>query len=198
MASVFLSDDGRARFDPGWALQQAINAPCQYDPLHQGEIVKISHPAVYGGMLSFKLTTTSRHTETRGIGAFSHEELRQGDTRIMVVPGLHELPRTLHERRQFWKTHKGAIKSAEDRDQVEAIVKPWLAFFDTEEAAEALKIGNTASGVFVHEVKLGMSFAEVEQALGVPVTRVDLGEKVLYKYKDTTVEFKNGAVVDVR
>jgi hypothetical protein len=43
-----------------------------------------------------------------------------------------------------------------------------------------------------------MSFAEVEDALGLPVTRVDLGEKVLYKYKDTTVEFHDGKVVDVR
>jgi hypothetical protein len=37
-----------------------------------------------------------------------------------------------------------------------------------------------------------------EQALGVPLTRVDLGEKVLYKYKDLTIEFHNGKVTDVR
>ena len=43
-----------------------------------------------------------------------------------------------------------------------------------------------------------MSFAEVESALGVPQTRVDLGEKVLYKYKDMTVEFHDGKVTDVR
>jgi hypothetical protein len=43
-----------------------------------------------------------------------------------------------------------------------------------------------------------MSFAEVETALGVPQTRVDLGEKVLYKYKDMTVEFHEGKVTDVR
>ena len=43
-----------------------------------------------------------------------------------------------------------------------------------------------------------MSFAEVEADLGVPQTRVDLGEKVLYKYKDMTVEFHDGKVIDVR
>lgn len=44
----------------------------------------------------------------------------------------------------------------------------------------------------------GMSFAEVESALGVPQTRVDLGDKVLYKYKDMTIEFHDGKVTDVR
>ena len=43
-----------------------------------------------------------------------------------------------------------------------------------------------------------MSFADVESALGAPLTRVDLGEKVLYKYKDMTVEFHDGKVTDVR
>jgi hypothetical protein len=43
-----------------------------------------------------------------------------------------------------------------------------------------------------------MSFTEVERALGVPQTRVDLGEKVLYKYKDMMVEFRDGKVADVR
>jgi hypothetical protein len=168
--------------------------------LQRFQCTEIAQPAnldaIDGGYFSFQLTTTSRHTETRGIGAFAHEELRQGDTPVMVAPGLQMVPRTLRERRRAGKGP--GINSEADRDQVETLVKPWLAFFPTVEAAEALKIGNTASGVFVHEVKLGMSFAEVEQALGVPVTRVDLGEKVLYKYKDMTVEFHAGTVADVR
>lgn len=52
--------------------------------------------------------------------------------------------------------------------------------------------------VQVKQVKLGMSFAEVEEALGLPATRVDLGAKVLYKYKDMTVEFHDAKVTDVR
>jgi len=48
------------------------------------------------------------------------------------------------------------------------------------------------------EIKLGMTPAEVEAALGLPETKIDLGEKLLYKYKDMSVEFKGGKVADVR
>jgi hypothetical protein len=43
-----------------------------------------------------------------------------------------------------------------------------------------------------------MTFAEVEASLGIPETRADLGEKVIYKYKNMTVEFFNGKVADIR
>ena len=43
-----------------------------------------------------------------------------------------------------------------------------------------------------------MTFAEVEGALGVPETKVDLGQKVLHKYKDLSVEFRDGKVADVK
>jgi hypothetical protein len=43
-----------------------------------------------------------------------------------------------------------------------------------------------------------MTFAEVEAALGLPITKVDLAERVLYKYKDMTVEFHEGKVSDVK
>ena len=98
------------------------------------------------------------------------------------------------------RPHKGpGVGNPEDRARFEGLVAGWLALFDTAEAAQAAQIGNTASGVYVHQVKAGMSCAEVEAALGLPETRVDLGEKVLYKYKDmTTVEFHGGKVTDVR
>ena len=48
------------------------------------------------------------------------------------------------------------------------------------------------------EIRLGMTMAEVDNILGPPSTKVDLGEKVLYKYKNMTVEFKDGKVIDVR
>jgi hypothetical protein len=48
------------------------------------------------------------------------------------------------------------------------------------------------------EIKLGMTLVDVETILGPPATKVDLGEKVLYKYKDMTVEFHDGKVSDVR
>jgi len=48
------------------------------------------------------------------------------------------------------------------------------------------------------QLKLGMTSAEVEGVLGQPETRADLGSKLLYKYKDMTVEFHDGKVTDVR
>lgn len=74
------------------------------------------------------------------------------------------------------------------------LIPKWLRIPPSVDA----KLGNTASMVQVKQVKLGMSFAEVEEALGLPTTRVDLGPKVLYKYKDMAIEFHDGKVTDVR
>src|SRR5260370_183653 len=49
----------------------------------------------------------------------------------------------------------------------------------------------------VQEIKAGMPCEEVEAALGPPLSRVQLAEKVLYKYKDMTVTFQEGKVIDV-
>ncbi len=121
----------------------------------------------------FNITTTSPHSIERGIGPFAHQSYEEGDlTLIFYMKALDDYPAMAKE------------------------VDYWLKPFST--AAEAASFGNTASGVFVREVKLGMTFAEVEQVLGLPQTRVDLGEKVLYKYKDMTIEFRDGKVADVR
>jgi hypothetical protein len=50
----------------------------------------------------------------------------------------------------------------------------------------------------VRRITLGMTPEQVEAALGQPTTRADLGDKVLYKHKDLTVEFHEGKVTDVR
>jgi triphosphoribosyl-dephospho-CoA synthetase len=109
----------------------------------------------------------------RGGGASRHEHLKYGRANLIFE-----------------------TSDAKDYDAVASLVEKWLRPFDTQ--AEAAQFGNTASGVYVREVKLGMSFAEVEAALGPPQTRVELGEKVLYKYKDMTVEFHDGKVSDVK
>jgi hypothetical protein len=92
----------------------------------------------------------------------------------------------------------GILAGSDGKDlaRAESLAARWFRPFDT--ATDAAKFGNTASGVFVNQVKAGMSFAEVERALGLPQTRVDLAEKVLYKYRDMTVEFNRGKVTDVR
>ena len=152
-------------------LKRAVN--CQVEPMHKGEVLKVSHVSFQSGYLFIDLRNVSPHAVTRGIGAFAHESMEMGKVAIFV-----------------W-SDKGR-----DLDQAEALAAQWLKPFDT--AAEAASFGNTSSGVFVKQVKAGMSFAEVESALGAPQTRVDLGEKVLYKYKDMTVEFHDGKVADVR
>jgi hypothetical protein len=191
MSMTIIDQNGRAVYWPGNSLQQAIQN-CQLDPLHKGEIVKVSYADVSYGYLQLRLKTTSPHTDTRGIGAYEHHELHGGDVLLTFMPD--QLP-VIGKR-----LGKGpGVRSPEDRARFEALVAGWLALFDTAEAAQAAQIGNTASGVYVHQVRTGMSFAEVEAALGLPETRVDLGEKVLYKYKDmTTVEFHDGKVTDVR
>jgi hypothetical protein len=156
---------------------------CETEPIHRGEVLKI-HDVQLGKIrrsakaaageeaLWITVQNVSPHSITRGIGAFAHSSIERGAARIAVPLGTNGNDNALFER--------------------------WFTFVDSQDSADAIKLGNTASGVFVNQVKSGMSFAEVESALGVPQTRVELGEKVLYKYKDMTVEFHDGKVTDVR
>ena len=119
--------------------------------------------------------TVLLHSVTRGIAANQHESREVGKVQIQfVIPG---------------KT---------DYDAAAGIIDKWIKPFEKLGDAQALNLGNTASGVFVKEVKLGMTPAQVESVMGVPTSKADLGEKVLYKYKDMTVEFHDGKVSDVR
>ncbi|HMD71538.1 MAG TPA: hypothetical protein VKF41_09355 [Bryobacteraceae bacterium] len=142
---------------------------CQVVPIHVGEVLKVSHTSFVGGYLRIEMKTVLPHNATRGIGAFAHESMEWGVTTATI----------------------GSDKG--DTAKADALAAQWFNL-DT----STVELGNTASGIFVNHVKAGMSFAEVEAALGVPQTRVDLGEKVLYKYKDMTVEFHDGKVTDVR
>ena len=155
----------------------AIVVGCSMLPLQKGEIVfEFKKPAFLGGHLSIQIEAHTPRTMTVGIGAFAHEILGYGKTEVI-----------------FWS-------AKDDFDKADALAAQWLKPYDTIEdaRANAAQIGNTASGVVVHEVKAGMTFAEVESALGLPVTKIGLGEKTLYKYKDMTVEFHDGKVTDVR
>jgi hypothetical protein len=148
---------------------------CAVDSLHKGEVLKVLHVSFHSPYLSLDLQSLSPHSITRGLGAFAHQSLEIGEVHIAILAG-----------------DKGKDLGAAD-----ALAAHWFKLATSADAA-APEFGNTASGAFVSQVKAGMSFAEVEQALGVPQTRVDLGEKVLYKYKDMTVEFHDGRVTDVR
>lgn len=146
------------------------------EPIKKGEVLSVKHVAYHGGSLNLNVENVSPHAVERGVGAYGHDSPERGAAFIRFFPP------------------DGASK--EDFGTLAAGVELWLKLFDS--IKDAAAFGNTASGVFVKEVKIGMSFAEVEVALGLPQTRVDLGEKLLYKYKDLTVEFHNGKVTDVR
>jgi hypothetical protein len=146
---------------------------CHVEPMHKSEVLKVAWVSFVKGYLYIRLLNLSPHAVTVGAGALAHESAEMGGVNIVV-----------------W-TNNG-----KDLDKADALAAQWIKPFDS--ATDAAAFGNTSSGVFVKEVKVGMSFAEVEKVLGVPQTRVDLGEKVLYKYKDMTIEFQNGKVRDVR
>jgi hypothetical protein len=137
-------------------------------------VLKVTHVSVLAGRLYIYVANVSPHAIERGVGAFDHQSLEQGKACLVFSGG----------------------KDGKDLTTEDSLAAQWFAPYAS--MAEAAKFGNTASGVFVQQVKAGMSFAEVESALGLPQTRVDLGQKVLYKYKDMTVEFQDGKVSDVR
>jgi len=146
------------------------------EALHKGEIVFARFTWFrrrQGDYFTITVENLSPHQVTRGEGASQHEHPEYGRAEFIFE-----------------------TSDTKDYDAIASLVEKWLRPFDTR--AEAAQYGNTASGVYVKEVKLGMSFAEVEAALGPPQTRADLGEKILYKYKDMTVEFHDGKVPDVR
>ena len=147
---------------------------CATDPVRKGEVLRVSHVAIHSGYLQLTSGNVSPHSITRGIGAFAHQSTELGTATVTIRAG----------------------KDGKDLDSADALASHWFKPFET--AEEAATFGNTASGIFVNQVKAGMSFAEVESASGLPQTRVDLGEKILYKYKDMTVEFHDGKVTDVR
>ena len=146
------------------------------EPLHKGEIVFAKYTwfrRLKGGYFTITVLTVTPHQVKGGERASRHERLKYGKADFIFE-----------------------TNDAKDCDAVASLVESWVRPFDTR--AEAADYGNTASGVYVKEVKLGMSFAEVEAALGPPPTRADLGKKVLYKYKNMTVEFRDGKVTGVK
>ncbi len=124
------------------------------------------------GEVRLFVQNASAHQVERGRGAFQHESFEIGAAELRFSTGGLD--------------DGGILKEIEQ----------WVKVFDSQD--QAVEFGNTASGVRVRQIKAGMSFAEVEAAMGPPQTRVDLSDKVLYKYKDMTVEFRDGKVADVR
>jgi hypothetical protein len=140
--------------------------------VRKGEMLHVIKPYFNSHWAILVVETVNPHQVERGIGAFRHSSLENGAAQLRFMP-------------------------SSDFDQVQQQIESWVKVYDSKDAA-LIATGNTASGVFVKQVKLGMTAAEVESVLGVPETRADLGEKMLYKYSNMTVEFTSGKVSDVR
>jgi len=169
---ITLTETGADSSRQGFAALM-VDSDCRasLESVRKGEVLESRGASVGGGWLHIYVRAVAPHAVNRGIGANEHES--------------HERPAALL---------KFSVKDG--YDEAKKVVDEWLRTFHSQD--EAVTFGNTVSGGFVKEVKLGMTFAEVEKQLGAPQTRVDLEKKVLYKYKDMTVEFQDGKVSDVR
>jgi len=121
--------------------------------------------------------TVNPHGIERGVGAFRDTYYENVSTKL----------------RFFFNR---SVMDSSNLTTVFSTIDEWVKPFDSYD--EAIKVGNTVSGAFVKEIKLGMTFAEVESIFGVPQKKATLGDKVIYKYSDMTVEFVDGKVADVK
>jgi len=148
------------------------------EPIHKGEVlrvenIKIQKVLMQGRQCGLKVINVSPHAVERGIGAFAHQSDERGEAFIVFK-----------------------LDETDDVSQASSLLGEWFKVFDTQDAAATF--GNTTSGVYVKQIKAGMTIAEVESVLGIPETRVDLTDRILYKYRDMTIEFRHGTVSDVR
>jgi len=165
--------------------------PVEVD-IKDGEIVKSGdythevQPGTILGIYDLKIKddrielfcrTVNPHGIERGVGAFKDTYYENVSTKL----------------RFFFNR---SVMDSSNLTTVFSTIDEWVKPFDSYD--EAIKVGNTVSGAFVKEIKLGMTFAAVESVFGPPETKVSLGEKVIYKYEDMAVEFVDGKVADVK
>jgi hypothetical protein len=145
--------------------------------LKKGELLRINRRKVGKDYVQFALETLSPHSVTRGVGAFQHES---SESLYCVV--------------RF--AFSPAVLASADSAPIRAEIEKWFKSFADYDSAVAF--GNTASGQFVPEIRIGMPLEEVEKILGPPLTKFTFPDKVVYRYKDFTVEFKNNIVTDIK
>jgi hypothetical protein len=129
------------------------------------------------GRYCLLLQTVFPVTVTRGVGAFAHSSMEHGAMSLRI--------------------------HLDDPTKVELIgpaLGKWLTQTDSLTSAVALsaKLNHLTAEKSVKQIRVGMTFEEVENVLGVPDTRVDLDHKVLFKYATLTVTFQDGKVIDVQ
>jgi len=83
-----------------------------------------------------------------------------------------------------------------DIETIFAAIDQWVKPFSSLEEAEqfAENLVNPAA----QEIRLGLTMAEIQAVLGEPDTKIDLGDRVVYRYPDMAVEFIDGKVAEVK
>jgi len=142
-----------------------------------GTILAIYDLKIRDDRIELFCRTVNPHAIERGVGAFKDTYYENVSTKL----------------RFFFNR---SVMDSSNLTTVFSTIDEWVKPFDSYD--EAIKVGNTVSGAFVKEIKLGMTFAEVESIFGVPQKKATLGNKVIYKYSDMTVEFVDGKVADVK
>jgi hypothetical protein len=129
------------------------------------------------GRYCLLLQTSWPITVTRGIGAFAHSSEEFGALSIRIH-----------------------LSDPTDASLISAALTQWLTLEDSLANAMTLsmKLKHTQAEQTVKRIKMGMTFEEVESVMGLPETRVDLGQKVLFKYPTMTITFEDGKVADVK
>jgi hypothetical protein len=145
--------------------------------LKRGELLRIYWRKIGKDYVRLVFQTVNPHSVTRGVGAFQHQA---SETLYSIV--------------RF--SFPPAMLSSTDPAPIRAEIEKWFKSFIDYDSAVAF--GNTASGQFVPEIKIGMTLEEVEKILGPPETKFTFPDRTVYRYKDFTVEFKNNLVTDIK
>jgi len=169
-----------------WTCYQLANSETKADA-----VLEVASDPSHREAVNFTLTTAggdliwSWTSQSGGALIFGPDY----DPGISVMRGLKRL------QKDAWPEMKAHFRGV-DRSACPQASEPENVA--TPGAASPPKAAAQGAANATKEIKLGMTIADVEKTLGAPATKVDLGEKLLYKYKDMTVEFRDGKVADVR
>ena len=89
----------------------------------------------------------------------------------------------------------GAAQLSQQDQQAAAVEQSDVA--QAQQEAPAALGGAPAPAAAPTTISLGQSIDDVTAALGQPLTKINLGSKQIYKYKDMKITFKDGKVSDV-
>jgi hypothetical protein len=143
---------------------------------HKGELLFLGYRKIEKDSIRMIVYSVNPHSITAGTGAFQHQ-----NTEVVAADVHFMFPQS--------------VLKGNDIAPIKSEIEKFFKCFPDYDSAIAF--GNTASGVFVPEIKIGMTLAEVEKTLGPPDMKFSFPDKILYKYKDFTIEFKNNIVTNI-